>query len=163
MYEMKKAERHRKKTLQASFTIESAMVLGVIFFTFSALIRHAFTLHDTVTGTMILSEVLDAARYDFEGENVLQELEERGTKLGDLGLWLGKYEINMQEGSDGIAGAAAAGEWMTRIDLKKSRPADVLRGIAAVEEIGGFLDVGSGIQERNESELPDPQTGEYAK
>lgn len=139
------------------------MVLSVVFFTFGALIRYAFVWHDTVTGTMILSEMLDIARYRDDEKMELQELEERGTGMGNPRLWLGAYSVSMQEGSDGIAGAAAAGEWGIRIDVKKSRPAEFLRGIAAVEEIGGFFNDGSGIQEGNESELPDTEAGDYAE
>lgn len=159
MYEVIGKRLWKKTMYQASFTVEASMVLGVVFFAISMLIRHAFCLHDTVTGTMILSEILDEARYCSEEEVSLQDLEERGAALGNPRLWLGSYQVQVQEGSDGFAGAASAGEWEIRIDVKKSRPANVLRGIAAIEEIGGFFDDGGGIQEGNESELSDSETG----
>lgn len=155
-----KMKLNRKRIYSASFTAEAAMVCGIVFLTLAGLIQYAYTLHDTVTGKMILTEVLDEVRYCKDEALETDEFEEKGNTLGNPRLWLGEYRIKIREHGTGLSGIAAAGDWETQIDLKKSYPSEFLRGIAAVEELERVINGdGSRVQAGDESELYGSQPG----
>lgn len=139
------------------------MVLGIVFFTFAGLIRYAYVLHDSVTGSMILTEVLDEARYCHDETVSMEVFEQRGRSLGNPRLWLGEYRISMNEKASGLSGTAEAGDWGLQIDMKKSHAPAVLRGAAAVEEMERYIDDGSGVQTGDEPELHGSLSKDSAK
>lgn len=47
-----------KKYYSASITVEASIILSVVLLSLAAFIRYAYTVHDTVTGSMILEETL---------------------------------------------------------------------------------------------------------
>lgn len=149
-----------KKQYAASFSVEAAMVLGVVLLTFGSVIRHAYRLHDTVTGAMILEETLIGARYCREETVPLDTFEERGTRLGNPRIWLGEYRISLVEQGTKVSGTAEAGDWNCEMEMKKSQPAELLRKCSVIEEIGKKVSQdGSGIQAGNESELHGDSSG----
>lgn len=48
-----------KKYYSASITVEASIILSVVLLSLAAFIRYAYTVHDTVTGSMILEETLE--------------------------------------------------------------------------------------------------------
>ena len=71
------------------------MVLGIVFLTIGALIKEAYILHDTVTGSMILEETMEKARYSRDGSENLKYYEQNGENLGSPRLWLGNYDLDL--------------------------------------------------------------------
>lgn len=136
----------------ASFTVEATVVLGVLFFCFSAILKQAYILHDTVTGTMILEEMLENARVSQNEE--MAAFKEQGERMGNPRLWLGDYQMEIELKGKNIYGKASADGWVQEIEMGEFRPGRFLRRCEAVIEIGKELrDDGNGIQTGNEPEL----------
>lgn len=149
-----------KKRYTASFSVETAMVLGAVLLTFGSVIRYAYQLHDTVTGAMILEETLEGARYCREEPAELHTFEETGTQMGNPRIYLGEYRIRLTEKGTKIVGTAEAGDWSLNMEMKKSHPAEILRKYSVIEEIGEKVNHdGSGVQTGNESELHGDSSG----
>lgn len=103
--------------------------MGAVLTMVMILLRYGCTLHDEVTGSMILEETLEKVRYLPE-ETISKELahaEEQGSAVGNPRLWLGKYEIQLKNGFGSVSGGAIAGEWSTEIRISKFQPGDFLR------------------------------------
>jgi len=131
-----------KKRYRAMFTLEATMVMGVVLMMLMATIRYGFVLHDEVTGSMILEETLEKARYLPEDalKEELEDLERQGTEIGTPRIWLGAYEVEVKNGWNTLTGQAMAGEWEQEITIAKCRPGDFLReyeGIKVQEERAG--------------------------
>lgn len=120
----------------ASFTVEAAMVLGIVFLTIGALIKEAYILHDTVTGSMILEEMMEKVRYSRDGSENLRYYEQNGEKLGSPRLWLGDYDLDLGINERIIEGNARAGKWILHMEMKSFEPAAFLRRTEALLEMG---------------------------
>lgn len=124
---------------QASFTIEAALVLSIVFLTLAALIENGYILHDQVTGNMILEETLQKVRYGRENEEKTGFFEQEGEQVGNPRLWLGTYKLQIETGQGKVKGIASAGEWTSEIEMKTSQPAQFLRRYQAIWEMGKDL------------------------
>lgn len=125
-----------EKGYPASFTVEAAMVLGIVFLTIGALIKEAYILHDTVTGSMILEETMEKARYSRDGSENLKYYEQNGENLGSPRLWLGNYDLDLGINERTIDGKAKAGKWVLHMEMKPFRPSAFLRRTEALPEMG---------------------------
>ena len=125
-----------KKRYQASFTVEAAMVLGIVFLTIGVLIKEAYILHDTVTGSMILEETMEKVRYSKDRSGNLKQYEQDGEKLGSPRLWLGNYDLDLRINEREIEGKAEAGKWALYMERKLFQPAAFLRRTEALLEMG---------------------------
>lgn len=125
-----------KKRYPASFTVEAAMVLGIVLLTIGVLIKEAYTLHDTVTGSMILEETLEKARFGRGESENLKYYEQQGEKLGSPRLWLGDYDLDLKVNEKAIEGNAEAGKWVLHMERKIFRPDIFLRRTEALLEMG---------------------------
>lgn len=129
---------------RASFTVEATMVLGVIFLVIAVILRQAYLLHDTVTGTMILEEVLENARVDPAEDLEVEILEKRGEAMGNPRLWLGEYQMELEVNRENVYGKAMAGDWMQEMEIEVFRPGRFLRRWETIKEIGkGMSDGGN--------------------
>ena len=54
----------KERRLAASFTVEAALVLALVFMVMGMTIKEAYTIHDEITGSMILEEALERASYN---------------------------------------------------------------------------------------------------
>ena len=157
---------HAMKLYRASFTVEAAMVFSIVIFSLGMLISHVYRVHDTVTGKMILQEVLVKGRSTLDGDEKERagELEGYGEELGDPRLWLGRYDLEVKIGMEKLSGKAKAGDWEQEIELRRFQPGGFLRKYEAIKEIGEELtNDGSGILTGNESELYGGPTGNDGK
>lgn len=138
----------------ASFTVEAAMVLGIVFFCFALVLKQAYVLHDTVTGTMILEEMLENARVNQDENIESAAFAKQGEITGNPRLWLGEYRMEIGLNSEKACGKTYAGDWTQEMEIDLFRPGRFLRRCEAIKEIGKELhDGGSGVQEGNEPEL----------
>lgn len=137
----------------ASFTVETAMVLGIVFFCFAVILKQAYVLHDTVTGTMILEEVLENVRVSRDADSAAV-FTEQGEKTGNPRLWLGDYRLEIESNGEIISGKAHAGDWTQEMKMDMFHPGRFLRRFEAIKAVGKELrDGGNGVQEGNEPEL----------
>ncbi|MCI8454475.1 MAG: hypothetical protein HFE84_07665 [Lachnospiraceae bacterium] len=100
------------------------------------MIQHAYRLHDTVTGSMILEETLERARQNRSEEKPASYFAEEGEKTGNPRLWLGSYSLKISVKERQAAGTAAAGDWIKEIEMKPFRPEHSLRSCQALLEMG---------------------------
>lgn len=130
------------------------------------LIRYAYHTHDTVTGTMILEEVLLQAQRIEDVDGVFERseqhrLEAYGEELGNPRLWLGTYNLDLQLKDGTIKGKAAAGEWSQEMEMRQFRPGDTLLNFEALKELEKeWKNDGSGIQAGDEPELYGDTSGD---
>ena len=113
------------------------MVMGVVLFTCITLIQRGYELHDTVTGTMILTETMQKLRYGEPEEEEKERILQQGNELGNPRLWLGAYEIELEETIGKMTGTAAAGGWKAEIQMGKFQPGEYLRRCEALRELQG--------------------------
>lgn len=132
-----------RECLAASFTVEATMVMAVVFFSLMALVKHAYCLHDIITGNMILEESLEQARYYAESEEENQDREarvkEEGERKGSPRLWLGDYRLDIEKMTGKLKGLATAGDWTGRIEMDRFRPGTTLRRYHALSVLGERL------------------------
>ena len=50
-------------------TVEASIVMSVVILSLASLIRYAYTVHDTVTGGMILEETIERVRNNPDGKS----------------------------------------------------------------------------------------------
>lgn len=121
-------------------------MLGIVFLTLAAIIKEAYTLHDTVTGSMILEETLTEAGYNHDEEKDETYFAGRGEERGNPRLWLGAYGVELKIGDGKAVGNAAAGDWNVRMEFQRFRPELFLRRIEALTEMGKMKNgSGSGV------------------
>ena len=100
-----------KKYYSASITVEASIILSVVLLSLAAFIRYAYTVHDTVTGSMILEETLERARNNVNEKKTIDSFEQEGSQMGNPRLYLGAYELHLNLGALTAEGDAAAGDW----------------------------------------------------
>lgn len=75
-----------KKYYSASITVEASIILSVVLLSLAAFIRYAYTVHDTVTGSMILEETLERARNNVNEKKTIDSLNRREARWGPKAL-----------------------------------------------------------------------------
>ena len=121
-------------SLPASFTVEAAVVMAVVLWSLGFMIREAYILYDEVTGSMILEEALENARYSPPDQDCEETFAGEGEKQGNPRLWLGKYKISIEKRKNSVKGKAVSGGWETQIEMKRHHPERFLRRIQALLE-----------------------------
>lgn len=146
----------KKRRYRASFTVEAAFVLGVVMACICGLIGYAYNMHDTVTGKMILEEVMIQAQKIEDAEELserseIRRLEVYGEELGNPRLWLGAYNVEIDLKNKRVTGKAEAGDWFQEIEMARFRPGETLLSFEALKEIEKeWMSNGNGIQEGDE-------------
>ncbi len=126
----------------ASFTVEAALALSVVFLAIAVLIRHALCVHDMVSGSMILEEMVEKIRFRKDGDEWENVYEAEGMRKGNPRPYLGDYKIDIQLESRQASGTAKAGGWEGQIYMKRFQPETFLRQMEAMLEIGDVMDAG---------------------
>lgn len=118
--------------LQASLTVEAALVMSAMFLFIASLLTGVFEIHARVTGNLVLQEALE--RY------VHLEDEEEGQSARELGsraqqdyqgyFWCGGGRITLREAGNMLEGKAE-GKTQTNISVKKFDPENFLRLLRA--------------------------------
>lgn len=133
---------HIKKThrYRASFTIEAAFVFGIVLMCICGLIGFAYKTHDTVTGKMILEEMLVQARRIEDRDELMERsemkrLEIYGEELGNPRLWLGLYDLELDLRNNAAIGKASAGDWSQEMQMERFRPGNRLLNFEVLKEL----------------------------
>ena len=113
-----------KKYYSASITVEASIILSVVLLSLAAFIRYAYTVHDTVTGSMILEETLERARNNVNEKKTIDSFEQEGRQMGNPRLYLG----------------ASAGDWSLHIERADIHPETFLRQQDALKKIKDRID-----------------------
>src|SRR5699024_5656400 len=114
-------ERNRERAYSASFTIEAALVLPVIFLAVVSLLSHAFQVHDMVSGTMILEETMEKARHLGKDDPEAEEYVREGISRGNPRLWLGAYTLKITEEEYKETGKTQAEDNKKEVELRRSQ------------------------------------------
>lgn len=120
-----------KKYYSASITVEASIILSVVLLSLTAFIRYAYTVHDTVTGSMILEETLERARNNVNEKKTIDSFEQEGSQMGNPRLYLGALTAE---------GDAAAGDWSLHIERADIHPETFLRQQDALKKIKDRID-----------------------
>lgn len=120
------------KSFPASFTVEAALVMAVVFWALGFMIKQTYILYDRVSGSMILQEAVENTRYAPAGCG--GEFASVGERQGNPRLWMGEYHITIKETGSKVKGTALAGSWQSEIEMKVNRPERFLRRIQALLE-----------------------------
>lgn len=129
-------------------------MLGIVFLTLTAVIKDAYILHDTVTGSIILEETVAKAAYNRDEEKDAAYFADWGEETGTPRLWLGAYRVELEIEERKAVGSAAAGDWDIRMELQRFRPEVFMRRIEALAEMGKMQNGSEGgISTGNEPEL----------
>ena len=133
-------EMHIEKNYSASITVEASMVLSVVLLSMAAFIRYAYTVHDMVTGSMILEETLERARNNVDEKKKTDFFELEGSQMGNPRLYLGTYEIHLKVGAPTAEGDASAGDWSLHMERADIHPETFLRQQDALRKIKDRID-----------------------
>ena len=101
----------KERRLAASFTVEAALVLALVFMVMGMTIKEAYTIHDEITGSMILEEALERASYNRDEKKEDTYFTGQAEEQGNPRLWLGKYSARLKRKTGKISGYASAGAW----------------------------------------------------
>ena len=107
--------------LDASFTVEAALVMSALFLFIASLITGVFDIHARVAGNMVLQEALECGTRLVES-NAQQDY--RGY------FWCGGGNISLKEKGNRISGTAKM-KTETDISVKKFDPENFLRLLRA--------------------------------
>lgn len=118
--------------LQASLTVEAALVMSAMFLFIASLLTGVFEIHARVTGNLVLQEALE--RYvhledEEEGQSV-RELGSRAQQDYQSYFWCGGGRITLREAGRMLEGKAE-GKTQTNISIKKFDPENFLRLLRA--------------------------------
>ena len=128
---------HIERNYSASITVEASMVLSVVLLSMAAFIRYAYTVHDMVTGSMILEETLERARNNVDEKKKTDSFEQEGSLMGNPRLYLGTYEIHLKVGA---LTDASAGDWSLHMERADIHPETFLRQQDALRKIKDRID-----------------------
>lgn len=132
------------RRLEASYTVEAALVMGIVLWTLGFLVRSSYQMHDIVTGGMILQESVENVRYNQNEEIKTSYFSEIGQKLGEPRLWLKDFQIMISEEGKRTVGRARAGKWSMELSMGENRPERFLRKYQAFFENWGGDDADGG-------------------
>ena len=128
-------KRQKNQKYDGSMTVEVSIVMSVVILSLASLIRYAYTVHDTVTGSMILEETIERVRNNVDKKKTPDMFEAEGTQMGNPRLFLGEYTISLKTGITGITGDASAGDWHLSMERTDFQPATFLRKQDAAKKI----------------------------
>ena len=129
-----------KKHYSASITVEASIILPMVLLSLAAFIRYAYTVHDTVIGSMILEETLERARNNVDEKKTIDSFEREGSQMGNPRLYLGSYEVQLNLEALTAEGDASAGDWSLHIERADIHPETFLRQQDALKKIKDRID-----------------------
>lgn len=118
--------------LEASLTVEAALVMSAMFLFIASLLTGVFEIHARVTGNMVLQEALEQYVH-LEVEEAAQsarEMESRAQQDYRGYFWCGGGRIVLEEAGNRLEGAAE-GKTKTNISVRKFDPENFLRLLRA--------------------------------
>lgn len=118
--------------LEASLTVEAALVMSAMFLFIASLLTGVFEIHARVTGNMVLQEALEQYVHleEEEAAQSARELESRAQQDYRGYFWCGGGRIVLEEAGNRLEGAAE-GKTKTNISVRKFDPENFLRLLRA--------------------------------
>lgn len=123
----------RDYSVRGSLTVEAALVMAVVLFLISALLRGAFEIHSQVAANLVIQEALEMADRREEGSLSLEEIESRAGRRLRLYFWCQNGTIKLKEDKRRLTGTAG-GSVSGSISIKKFDPEKFLRFVRALEK-----------------------------
>lgn len=140
------------RTYPAMFTVEAALLFGMILLLYGFLIQYSVRRYHEVTWAIILEETIEQARYGNGNRQEIKKLEDRAGVMGNTGLSPEAYRLEIQVENGRTTGKAKAGAWSLSMETDTFRAAEFLRRLEAARKIGEELTDGwSGVQTGDES------------
>ena len=116
------------RKLRGSYTVEAAMVMGILLFALSHGILWAYGVKDRVTASMMLEEAVEWIRYDEEAP-IAGEASEGMEVLG--------FRIQVREKGDRVEGTVTGRRRTGEISMGRFCPEEFLRRVSVIEEAVG--------------------------
>lgn len=118
--------------LEASLTVEAALVMSAMFLFIASLLTGVFEIHARVVGNMVLQEALERYVHLEEEEDgqSARELESRAQQDYRGYFWCGGGRIALRDAGHRLEGEAG-GKTETNISVKKFDPENFLRLLRA--------------------------------
>lgn len=116
-----------RKRLKASYTIEAAYVMAILFLSLSVMILSAYRVHDKTTGAMAVQESVEKLRH-MEDREKDHDVKVKTVYLRD------EYEIQTKAAGKNIIGKGKGASWKLEIQTKRYEPEGFLRLFSIAEE-----------------------------
>lgn len=124
----------KKRVLKASFTVEAAIVMPIVFITIATLIRADIRLHDMAVGSLAANEaaeIYEKMTEDMDAEYVEEYENER---LGSLFSGNG-YSLDLEENGEGSSVTVFVGDTELKYTGNAYRPEKLMRKLTIIEEV----------------------------
>lgn len=120
--------------LRASYSVEAAWIMSIVLFSLAAAIQSAYRLHDQAVGSMVLHEMVEAARHEKELE--AGRAADLGTEALDGLFTMKGCRVSLSEAGGKMKGTTESGAWEKTIEAGVFRPETFLRQITLLEGLG---------------------------
>lgn len=124
----------KKLVLRASFTVEAAIVMPIVFITIALLIRADIRLHDMAVGGLAANEaaeIYEKRTEDMDAEYVEEYENER---LSGLFSENG-YRLKLEEDGEGSCVTVSIGDAELKYTGNAYRPEKLMRKLTIIEEV----------------------------
>ncbi len=108
--------------------------MSMVFFALAAAIQSAYRLHDQAVGSMVLHEMVEAARHEEELEP--GRAADLGTEALDGLFAINGCTVSIREAGGRMSGRLQGGAWEKTIEAGVFRPETFLRQITLLEGLG---------------------------
>ena len=124
----------KKLVLRASFTVEAAIVMPIVFITIALLIRADIRLHDMAVGGLAANEVAEI--YEKRTEEMDAEYVEEYENERLRGLFSEKgYRLKLEEDGEGSCVTVSIGDAELKYTGNAYRPEKLMRKLTIIEEV----------------------------
>lgn len=108
--------------------------MSMVFFALAAAIQSSYRLHDQAVGSMVLHEMVEAARHEKELD--AGRAADLGTAALDGLFTIDGCRVSIRETGGKMRGTAEGGDWEKTIEAGVFRPETFLRQITLLEGLG---------------------------
>lgn len=121
---------------EASYTVETALVLSVVFLSLGTVIKTAYRRHDITAGNMVLEEMLEKLRYSRGEEDMGPELVREGERKANPALGSGPVRIRLEKNGRRASGRVIMDGWEQEMKIRLFEPGRTMRRYRALRELG---------------------------
>lgn len=122
-----------EKSIEASYTVEAALIMAITLFLMASLLTEAFRVHSQVTADMILQEALEQSAHR-EGETRTEEILEKANRSLQSYFRCKDMQIYIEEKEKCFEGTASGSldSYEHKISIKAFDPEGFLRLLRAI-------------------------------